>query len=522
MAMTRGWKHVAETNRTPWPVAVIGVDEVGLDVAEKVAAGCGVVAIGPVGAFGEGASDLDSVWSALDAPTSDYVPAVALVGATDSAGDIRTLIAAITSADPGLRPRIWPMFVAGSPSGLSSWEHPLTAADLSLVDVAISTLGAPTTEDTVRALVAWMRLKVPAPASVLGQLADVNGRRCQFVVLGAHAIGEAFPADRPSQSAQVGEPVDAAAVPVPAELSEAAEEAVAQSTTLQCLDASAAGLVGAVAASDQVDVAAVVQAETEFSTALGSAVEAGLARAREDLLPLICRTADAAATDGFPAAAPTAEPEPVAEPETVAQMADEQRLQGQSAGSTRPRTEIVAEWISLATKGPMGRMWHRGNISRCADELLVAVESEAAAARSDTQSQLLRWVTQQWQAQLQLALNAANDTPAHPSGLDSAAQARVRNAISECHPWTPVDPARVERSWGQGLASARKYLFGVPASARELFDEPDVMVAATLTDIPDIEEMVVLAAQYGIPGHALAPSTSDGSEQNDDLDRSQA
>ncbi|MGB2970330.1 MAG: hypothetical protein WBB77_10385, partial [Candidatus Nanopelagicales bacterium] len=131
------------------------------------------------------------------------VPAVLIAAATSDCDDVLSMLVALRQLEPDLRPRVWPAFVAGDAWDLEAFDLALDEEGSGLCDLALVTIGAPSVAAAAQALGAWVQIKAPAPASVLGELPDAQGRICRYVALGAQSVESVASASAEHDSAQL-------------------------------------------------------------------------------------------------------------------------------------------------------------------------------------------------------------------------------------------------------------------------------------------------------------------------------
>ena len=432
------------------------------------------------------------------ASQSDALPALVVLAGTAQADCVADVIAGVRSQMPRTRPRVWPTFVTGSATELGGFDQRLDELGAGACDVVLVMLGQPDVDSQSAALNAWLQIKVPAPASVLADLPDVDGHACRYVALGAQRINEM------SITASDADVVDVEAVDVNSVVGEvnARLRAIARESAVVKVAGDAANSL--CAAAEHFDVPALLQAENNFMTAVND-VNRGLPSSLEDQL-VSCVKGSLANVSGA--------------------TDDDQRDDAEGTTPSEPtdlleraeRTELVSTLVQLASKGSMSRVFKRSRMAGLAEQIAVATRRDIDRAVANavghvlilTESHVLQELEDQ--ARLRTAAMASERIEAG-NRLNLAWQERIEATRRDAKVWTAVDGENVRRSWGGGIPAPREYVVSASSSVISLSESDRAMTVIDLreTSGPDSaadgtsqpRSATVLVAQYGLPLSAL-------------------
>ncbi len=403
--------------------------------------------------------------------------AVVLLASTQDAGDVVTALSTLRGIPSTIRPRIWPTFVAGDPALLTDFDRALDEADSPMADVVLMVTKSPSAQHQADALAAWLRVKVPAPASVLACLPDSAGRTCRYVALGATEVSGAGALDEAGA-------LDA----VTSLIAVVQEELAERAPKLEPVEnlASAAEYLGA--AAREAEPAKILRADR----ALGAAVT--LARdALPDELAEIARRSVGRGVGSVAAHLPTDDVRLALILDAVAVTTDSVSAQVAAPELQVGLADAVSGLVIAASRGGLAKVLRRSKIndlanlvSEAATTLTTSVVNAAVAAAqlgvADIAASALR------EAVRQGALAQWNDVV--------AAECATTNV------WPTLWTEGVTRSWGGGVPAPRYYVVGSTEVVLALKDQTDVF---TVIDLREPTTAVVLVAQYGLPLAALNP-----------------
>jgi hypothetical protein len=443
------------------------------------------------------------------------LPAVVVIADIADSDAVLRVLDAIRSGKTMVKPRVWPAFVTGVPTELGAFDSALDERGTGSCDLVLIMTGAASQQASADALAAWLHVKMPAPASVLAELPDSQGRICRYVALGCRAVD---PARRRvgTSGAQTAISLDVAkaAVRINAELAVRAQS-----------DASVVAVAAAVAAlteaAQQYSAADLLRSESELTVAL-TGIDRNLVPALRSDLPQIV-TEVVAQLSAESTAEPAAEAA-ATQAETVADSAP-QELTGPT-GDGADRTATVSQLVLLASKGGLTKMFSRNRMATVAETIGPLAQADVAATIRSALGQV------QTDIPALVENEAKRLADLHTAELDAAARAAeqaesttwndaVDTARREVGLWPSVDVAGISRSWGGGVPAARQYVVGSASALRLLADDDAFMpivdlrtqeyVAAADGDEIDLRDhanhsvrkATVLLAQYGLPLAAL-------------------
>ncbi len=436
------------------------------------------------------------------------LPAIVIVSATKKAADVVELLRALRSSSATVRPRIWPVFIAGDPTELAGFDASIDDLGPGACDLVLMMNGTASSSEKAAALGAWLYIKMPAPPSVLGELPDVDGKTCRYVAIGSGTVSPSIDKQPAAPSSDVA-PVnlDQLAAAVRRRLSDTA----ARSVSVTAANDAASALC---AAAEDLDASALLRAENHLAEAL-SDVSRQLSKALADSLPGIIDdelTADVTAEVPDSDSSPEQAEGAATGNESVVPAADD-------------RTAAVSQLVLLASKGGLTKMLSRSRMSAIA-------QSVSAAARRDVSTAVMRAVDQvrhelpdriaaaverreQALREQQEALLLAGVQLA-----DKAWQEAMTNCRNSVTLWPSVDSSGVRRSWGGSAPAPRHYVVGSESAIRVLPEDDEALSVIDLRDAtntallagsPDAIDLrdgpgrqqerraTVLLAQYGLP-----------------------
>ncbi|MEI8083247.1 MAG: hypothetical protein WCI74_15525 [Actinomycetes bacterium] len=440
------------------------------------------------------------------------LPAVVLLAGTESAGEVMELMTAIRDAQPALKPRVWPAFVAGDVQDLIEFDHQLDQAGPGLCDVVLVLMGAPSAADQADALGAWLHVKMPAPSSVLGELPDSQGRICRYVAVGSTGI------EIPDSDADL-----------PDDLPAPDEEAITRGIrdelpeavwTLSVVVAAQQALEALREAGAAADPAAILRKENLFTTALTTVADGLPDMLRQyvagrvgELLganPVVIDLRNTGALEGVEGlpSLPTPPPGPT--------LAD--------------RSEQVSALLLLTSKGGLGRLFGKGKVAAASEALVTAcqqdLEAVVAASVAVVATQVSHLVAAAIGVQRRNHQIAVKRAQVERGGRRRAAwDFSIEKARSRATVWTPIETAGITRSWGGQVPAPRRYLVGSADVVKHAAERDDTMTVIDLrgplapesdgSEAPQGQattvdgaasgesRAVVLVAQYGLPLAAL-------------------
>lgn len=445
------------------------------------------------------------------------VPAVLIAAATSDCDDALSMLVALRQLEPDLRPRVWPAFVAGDAWDLEAFDLALDEEGSGLCDLALVTIGAPSVAAAAQALGAWVQIKAPAPASVLGELPDAQGRICRYVALGAQSVESVASASAEHDSAQLSASGSTIASNDPVASTEV--EAVAadvesllrdRAKAAQQLAAASAAAAEIGDAGERADTAAVLRADAQLSASLESFRREIGRSLRLELADLIDTAIASNAKDA--AVGATADADPSAT-EAPIKAAAESGTEATPDAPALSRTDAVAALAMLTSKGGLAKMFGRSR-------MVAAAQAATAAANREVDDELDRLVgdvgaglAEQVLAKLTENGQRERDEQAQRTISEQVAQAllldsSVAQATRDVQIWPKVDTAGVRRSWGGSAPAARRYVVKSADPAVEISESDGILTVIDLRDpAPDSDTRrpaaVVLLAQYGLPLSAL-------------------
>lgn len=443
------------------------------------------------------------------------LPGLLVIADTADHQTVLAVLDAIFAAETTAKPRVWPTFTSGTPSQLGSLDEALTTRGSGICDLVLMLTGTESADEQARALSAWLHVKMPAPASVLAQLPDSDGRICRYVALGSTVVSpgplngtttakkeSTSDLARASEASIVAVDQVAVAATVNQELARVAAD---DATAMVARDAASA----LIAAAHDYDAPALMRAENNLAAALNH-LDRRLVPELESALARIARAAvEQALLGGGAEAAPDASPQP-----PVGSDAD------------IGRTQTVSELVLLASKGGLSKMFSRNRMATLAQALepvaRADVDTAVQQAVDHVSAQVGPLVTLEVKAATETAeqqrAQAAQEVGALRDQLWAQALATGRSAVTL---WPTVSTTGITRAWGGGVPAPRQYLVGSAAALEGLAEDDAIMTVIDLRDVPGApidsvpvgesaavgtrasDEAVVLLAQYGLPLAAL-------------------
>ena len=462
-------------------------------------------------------ADLEAEGSVASAGSG--LPAIVIVSTTVEASDVVSLLRALRHASATVRPRIWPVFIAGEPSELAEFDADIDDLGPGACDLVLMMNGTASSSEKAAALGAWLHIKMPAPPSVLGELPDVDGKICRYVAIGSGTVSPGVdkqPTAPPCEPAPVD--LEELAVAVRERLTETA----AKSVSVTAANDAASALC---AAAEDLDASALLRAENHLAEAL-SDVSRQLSKSLTDSLPVIIDSQLAAdATEGStdPVGAPEAGEGEASVGESVVPAAED-------------RTAAVSQLVLLASKGGLSKMLSRSRMSAIAQSVSAAARQDVADAVKRAVDQVSHEVPDRINAAVERRAQARRDEQeakvlAGAHEADKAWQEAMTNCRNSVTLWPRVDTSGVRRSWGGSAPAPRHYVVGSESAIRVLpeddealsvIDLRDATNKAQLSDAADADadaidlrdgvlraqerRATVLLAQYGLPLAAFRTS----------------
>jgi len=462
----------------------------------------------------DGATDVAAVVNKLRAlrpatGEATSVPAVLIAAHTSDCDQVLAMLVDLRQLEPDLRPRVWPVFVAGDASELEAFDLALDEAGSGLCDLALITIGAPSVSAAAQALGAWVQIKAPAPASVLGELPDAQGRICRYVAIGAQSVepaGEAVAAI--DSTAPVTDPeVESLAADVQSRLSERAKNTPE-------LTAAKTAAVEIGDAGERADTAAVLRADAQLSASLEALRREAGRSLRLDLADLISTTV---ADNGEIAESAAATGDSAPDDSEPDGSAPDKGVSDGSTPSATPelrRTDAVAALAMLTSKGGLAKMFGRSRMAAAAQAATAAANREVDAQLEQLVGDVAAGLAEQVRAKLTETRQREYEVQEHravsrQAKAALALDASVAKATRDVQIWPPVDTAGVKRSWGGSAPAARRYVVKSADAATEISESDGILTVIDLRD-PAPESgaqrpaAVVLLAQYGLPLSALS------------------
>lgn len=418
--------------------------------------------------------------------------AILVLAATSASGAVAQLITAISDLrESGGRVRVWPAFVEGDASSLADLDDALDGLPGAACDAVLVLTSVPSASSAAAALSAWLTVKIPAPAGVLGQLPDVSGRTCRYVALGMETVDAQSLAD-----------IDTSASPAPTR---------------------AAGLEHGSLLAELID---------RLDAAFGAAEAVVDLRQRRDRLQEAIKNGDAAqvlACERELVGLGSADPEPwlhqlvdsvVAESaDTIDQLADggenppaRQGAGPAEGGTTADPTRLagaVTEYVLVNGKTGLGRLMARARRRAAATALDAAAYEFAHQAErvwSAAGAMLVQRAAQKAAARAaSVRMRSLSDAQARDSAAaTSRLRAEVEEAVTTVGVWQAVNADGIERTWGLGAPAPRRYVIGSAELLEPVIDltedsGPCLRVVSANND----KSVAVLVVQYGLPLSAL-------------------
>ncbi len=420
------------------------------------------------------AEAIDLIRQTIAESTTPALPGLLIVAGVDASNDVAEFVAELRRASLEVRPRVWPAFIDGELSALQSFDEAIDQLGPSACDLVLTLSGAPDAQAQADALAAWLAVKMPAPASVLGELPDTAGRICRYVALGVQRVDAAvIDLTEPTTVTDSLPQLDDVIAVTSRAVTEQIDEWLAASTKAASAlaNAAAAGAPAAVLSAD-----ATLTAELEGFRAHVDATLETLVNA-EAVHALV--GAHVAATDS----------------ET-----DESEAAVPESGS---RVEAVSQLVLLASKGGFSRMFAKSKITEAGAAVTAAARADVARERAAAIERSEPLVREQAAKELdaradQLTALVEQERRDEQTRQASKSATALKKALKNATAWPSVDVANVQRAWGAGAPEPRLYVIGQAAG---LEDDPTVTVI-DVREKPDSGQLVLIA-QYGLPVTAL-------------------
>ena len=418
--------------------------------------------------------------------TGSTLPAVLIVADTSSAAAVLDIVEAINQAEYRVRPRVWPAFISGKPSELKAFDSQLSAAGQPSCDLVLMLNSSATTsgKQIADALAAWLKIKMPAPASVLAELPDSEGRICRYVALGCATVTATADACdlAPSETPEF----DLAAVQVAVRAQLAAKAASAVSA-VAAKDAAGA-LAAAAQAANLEQLLAAEQRLTESLAAIDFELPTKLG---ESLTELVTQAIESTtSSDGA--------------------AADEQI-------SAATRNQYLGELITMLTKGGLGKLFGRSRTAALTESIAQAALADvqrALAATVETATSQVPDVVNEVVAATVLRHDEKRAAALERAERERTTkwQGQIRSATKSVNVWPTVSTAGITRAWGGPVPAPRTYVVTNTASA--LINDNDEMITVIdlrdntatesvvdLRDNANLQELraQILLAQYSLP-----------------------
>lgn len=438
------------------------------------------------------------------------LPAVLIIADTDHSQEIVRVLDEIRAGATTVKPRVWPAIVAGHPARLAEFDAALDERRTSSCDLVLVMTGSNSPEEQADALAAWLHVKMPAPASVLADLPDSQGRICRYVGLGSLAVDVR---QAPSCVSTTLATFDYACA-VEQICGELEKVATSHRSVLSANSAVAA-LVVAAQSYSAVDV---MRSESDVTLALGE-IERELVPALEVALPgIVAEVVRTLSSTQEPRNAPEA----IAEANGNAAAENEN---GKSGDGSVGRTETVSQLVLLASKGGLSKMFNRNRMAAVAEtiEPLARADVSAAVDGAIRQADACVPILVKDEAQRVDEANAATLEQVARTAQKASTLAwnqAVDTARREVIMWPTINIEGISRSWGGGVPAARQYVVASASSLRLLVEDDAIMPVVDLrtenrdgADDGDVDlrdqrgvsggKATVLLAQYGLPLAAL-------------------
>lgn len=457
------------------------------------------------------AASPDPTRSGPDAAGVRVPDAVLVLGDTSVADPVAQAVAALAGNGPTARKRVWPAFVAGDPAELNAFDDALDELSDSDCDAVLMLTHAPSPEQAAQTLLAWLTVKLPAPASVLGQLPDASGRICRYVALGYEQVS---PVAAPERAESGGDDTTAADSDAGDDLPDA-EVAARLAACGEQLEQAVRTLAPAVALHERRDALDAAMAATDLASVIAAAQDLALAT-DTDIHPAVAAltaelAGEAAQTEPKPPAM-TSVPDATVAGEPAGEPAGESRdaLAPQPPSLTAALAAALAAYVVVAGRTGFGRMVSGGRRRQAGATLAAAADALVTEAERTWIAQAqheLRPAVRSAILQRRSAARAAAAETARRQAATAAEdwRADVERAVAGGRTWQHVDASRVTRSWGAGPAAPRKYVIGSGATFDSVIDLTDPGEPCLRVTTPTgTAAVIVLTAQYGLPLTALA------------------
>lgn len=427
--------------------------------------------------------DLESI--AQNGSAAGYLPALMILAETAQAAVVADIIAAIRELSPRVRPRIWPTFVKGTAKDLSDFDVRLDDLGQGACDVVLLTMGQADQAAQADALLAWLQVKVPAPASVLADLPDKQGNTCRYVALGSQSVSELSLAE---ESGAVGESESVDQGAIADEVTKRLARIAKEAAVVRVADDAANSVC---AAAEHFDVPALLQSENNLVQAI-SDIDRRLVGTLESQLPAILR-------------------ELIASPPVAGAEADETDQLPVTSGD---RTSLITTLVQLASKGSMSRVFKKSRMTGLAEQVATAARADVVSATERVIDHVRVGVPSEIRRQLE-RIEADRVEKIEAIRKERGAQqesdwkALIDKTRKSVRIWTTVKTDDVQRSWGGGVPAPREYIVTASSSVIALSDKDRAMTVIDLRD--DNDELMagkprkatVLVAQYGLPLSAI-------------------
>lgn len=422
----------------------------------------------------------ESVNSGVPTPA---LPALLIVAKTNDAAEVLKIVEAVAKADYRIRPRVWPAFIDGSPNELKDFDVALTGMTSGACDLVLMLTGARTAEGTAGALSAWLKVKMPAPASVLAELPDSQGRVCRYVALGCTEV-VAPPAD---EAAAADASIDFELVAVETTVRGQLVRQAAASVSGVAAKEAAGALAAAASAGDLQQLLASNQRLTEALIA----IERDLPAKLQGCLTELVQTA-------------------------IEKPAEQSETEELTPVSEQTRNQYLSELAALLSKGGLGKLFVRSRTAALTESITVGAQQDvqrALHAAVESVVDQIPDVVNEVVAAMQL-LNDQKRTAALQESVakrTSTWQRKLRDAATTTAVWPKISTAGITRAWGGPVPSPRTYVVTNSSTVDLLADEDAMVTVIDLRDVapavvdlrdsvrqPDLSAMVLLA-QYSLP-----------------------
>ncbi len=478
---------------------------------------------------------IDSINSAsASSQTTTELPAVLVIADTDQADSVVTVLDAIRAGTTTVKPRVWPTFVAGSPATLDGFDAGLNERGTGSCDLVLVMTGSKSPQDQAQALASWLHVKMPAPASVLAELPDSQGRICRYVALGCRTVepGKVRSTDRPATDLQDVD-VAAASELISAELASRAYS----DPSVEAANAAVSALSQAASTYSAPDL---LSSESTLTIALNkvdrtlvTTLQASLRQIVTDVVTQLSESTGQSRAGGVEETADSTVDSDAGsdagsdgKPGGVAAGASDSTSTETSAAvppDSLGRTQTVSQLVLLASKGGLTKMFSRNRMASVAEliEPLAAADVTAAVrsalAQLDSQTApLVEAAVQQIADEAEVGRKEAALAAQVADALTwNQALATARRQVSI---WPTVETAGISRSWGGGVPAARQYVVGSARALASLTEDDSYMPIVDLRTQPQAATKADTAQGSETQTIADPAGAADGSKISDEVD----